>query len=262
MTRQFADEQGTALFIALMATMLLSALGLGLVLTTTTEALIVGNYRQTQEGLYAADAALERVLPDLAVAADWNLILRGEAKSPFADGGTHGVRLLKDGSTLDLTEATNIANCGKRTACSIAEMNASTEERPWGVNNPQWKLFAHSPVETLLPNGLATSPLYVVVWIADDPAENDGDPTRDGSTQGNPGRGMVVIRSVAYGPRNTRKTIEAIVSHSHSVPLERGYTAQRGQGELNRRASTAGVQTVGRGLTNWEMDLAARNQEP
>jgi Tfp pilus assembly protein PilX len=36
MKPQLADEQGTALFIALMATMLLSALGLGLVLTTTT----------------------------------------------------------------------------------------------------------------------------------------------------------------------------------------------------------------------------------
>jgi hypothetical protein len=259
MKPQLADEQGTALFIALMATMLLSALGLGLVLTTTTEVLVVGNFRQSQEGLYAADAALERVLPDLAAAPDWNQVLRGETKSQFDDGAI-GTRLLRDGSTLDLMEATNIGNCGKRTACSIAEMNASTEERPWGANNPQWRLFAHSSIEALLADGMATSPQYVVVWVADDPAENDDDPSKDGSTQSNPGRGLVLVRSVAYGPRGTRKTIEAIVAQTHSAMLERGYVAQQGQGELNRRASSANVQTAGKGLMNWEFDFSVGNR--
>jgi type IV pilus assembly PilX-like protein len=255
--RQLDEERGTALFIALMATMLLSALGLGLVMTTTTEVLIVGNYRNAQEGLYAADAALERVLPDLAAAPDWDPILRGETRSAFVDGASSGVRQLRDGSTLDLTEATNRANCGKVATCSIAEMNVSTEARPWGTNNPQWKLYAHSPVDALLPDGMVTSALYVVVWVGDDPTENDGDPVRDGSTRGNPGRGVVAVRAVAYGPKGTQKVIETNVVRSDTTQLERGYAAQRGQDEQNRRGGSASVQAGGRGLTRVEMDLAA-----
>ncbi len=36
--------------------------------------------------------------------------------------------------------------------------------------------------------GLA--PAYVIAWVADDPAENDGDATRDGSGEDNPGAGI------------------------------------------------------------------------
>ena len=43
------SERGAALVVALMATMLLSALGLALILTTTTETKITGNYTYSQE---------------------------------------------------------------------------------------------------------------------------------------------------------------------------------------------------------------------
>jgi hypothetical protein len=245
-----------------MATALLSALGLGLVMTTTTEVLIVGNYRNAQEGLYAADAALERVLPDLVATPDWDPVLLGELRSGFVDGSPAGVRRLKDGSTLDLTEATNRANCGKATTCSIAEMNGFTEARPWGTNNPQWKLYAHAPVDNLLPGGIVASSLYVVVWVADDPAENDGDPLKDGSTRGNPGRRIVSLRAVAYGPKGTQRVIETNIARTDTTTLERGYVAQRGQDEQNRRAGSGSVQAVGRGLTRIEMDLAVGGFAP
>jgi hypothetical protein len=262
MRLQPREERGAALFIALIATTLLSALGLGLVMTTTTEVLIVGNYRNAQEGLYAADAALERVLPDLVANPDWNPILRGEVRSSFVDGAPTGARRLKDGSTLDLTEATNKANCGKVTTCSMAEMNSSTEVRPWGTNNPQWKLYAHSPMDALMAGGTIASSLYVVVWVADDAAENDGDPLRDGSTRGNPGRGVVSLRAVAYGPKGTQRVIEANIVRTDTTTLERGYVAQRGQDEQNRRAGSASVQAIGRGLTRVEMDLGVGGFAP
>ena len=261
MRLRLGGEQGTALFIALIATMLLSALGLGLVLTTTTEVLIVGNYRNAQEGLYAADAALERVLPDLVAIPDWDPILRGEVRSAFVDGASSGARLLSDGSTLNLTEATNRANCGKATTCSLAEMNASTDDRPWGANNPHWKLFAHSRIDALLSNSMVRSPVYVVVWVADDPTENDGDPVKDGSTRGNPGRGMVAVRAAAFGPKGTHRVIESTLGRTDTTPLERGYIAQRGQDEQNRRSGGA-VQAIGRGLTHEEMDLAVGGFAP
>jgi hypothetical protein len=59
------------------------------------------------------------------------------------------------------------------------------------------------------------SAFYVVAFVGDDPSENDGDPTRDGaSTMGNPnpGKGIVVIRAEAFGPRNAHKVIEATVA--------------------------------------------------
>ena len=256
MRLQLNGEDGSALFIALMATLLLSALGLGLVLTTTTEVLIAGNYRNAQAGLSAADAALERILPDLVAVPDWDPILRGEVRSTFVDGASSGARLLDDGSSLDLMEVTNRANCGKPTTCSHAEMNASTDDRPWGVNNPRWQLFAHARVDALLPDGMVRSPVYVVVWVADDPTENDADPARDGSTQSNPGRGLIAVRAAAYGPIGTHKVIETTLVRTDTTELERGYVAQRGQDEQNRRAGSGSVQAPGRGLTHEDMDLA------
>src|SRR3989442_13643114 len=60
-----ADEQGVALIIALMAMLLLTALGMALTMTTMTETRITGNYRNGSEALYAADAAGEPVMQDL-----------------------------------------------------------------------------------------------------------------------------------------------------------------------------------------------------
>lgn len=262
MKLHLGGEQGTALFIALMSTMVLSALGFGLVLVTMTEVLIVGNFRHAQEGLYAADAALERILADLVSIPDWDPILRGDVKSAFVDGATSGVRALRDGSTLDLDEATNGANCGKPTTCSLGDMNATTEDRPWGANNPQWKLFAHSPVNALLSDGMIRSPMYVVVWVGDDPAESDDDPSRDGTTEDNPGRGVLVVRAAAYGPNGTRKVVETTVVRADTMPLDRGYIAQRGQDERNRRSGHASVQAIGRARAREKMDLATGGFAP
>ena len=45
------NERGVALIIALMSMMLLTALGLGLVMTTMTESMITSNYRDGGEEL-------------------------------------------------------------------------------------------------------------------------------------------------------------------------------------------------------------------
>src|SRR5713101_5984999 len=58
-------EHGVALLIAMMAMLLMTALGAALVLTTSSEAIIAGNFRNSREGLYAAEAVLERSLDDL-----------------------------------------------------------------------------------------------------------------------------------------------------------------------------------------------------
>src|ERR1044071_4228307 len=89
-------EDGLALIVALMAMMLLMALGLTLVMTTTTETKISANYSQGTEALYAADAAVERVMDDILTVPAWNDILTGVRQSAFIDGSAGGTRDLPD----------------------------------------------------------------------------------------------------------------------------------------------------------------------
>src|SRR5438105_481187 len=132
---RLCDEDGIALIVSLMAMMLLMALGLALIMTTTTETKIAGNYTSGTEALYAADSAVERVMDDILTVPDWNDILSGARQSAFIDGPAGGTRTLPDGSMLNLDEATSMLNCGKITfPCSTADMNAETDDRPWGQN--------------------------------------------------------------------------------------------------------------------------------
>lgn len=247
------NERGTALVVSLMAMLLLSALGLALVLTTSTETKIASNYTNSQEALYAADAAIERTLQDVLTVADWNAMLSGTARSAFVDGAPSGSRTIPGGFTFDLGEATNLMNCGKLSTCAAADMNLNTEERPWGVNNPRWQLFAYGPVNDLLPTATLNSQMYVVVWVADDPSETDGDPAKDGNIATNPGMGVITLRAVAYGNGGVSRIIDVTLSRTDSTEIERGYTGQRGQDEQNRRARKAAVQTPGGTLTRTEL---------
>ena len=243
------SETGAALITALMAMLLLSALGLALVLTTSTETMIAGNFRDGQEALYAADAGVERVMDDLLTVPDWNNILNGTIRSAFVDGSPSGTRALPDGTSLNLTEATNVVNCGKIATCSVSEMDTSTEDRPWATNNPRWNLYAYGLLNTMVPTSTINSNVYVIVWVGDDQSENDDDPTKDGNAQTNPGSGVLAMHVEAYGPRGTRKVLEVTLAKTNSSQLERGYVGQRGQDEQNRRARKAAVQTPGTALT-------------
>ena len=83
---------------------------------------------------------------------------------------------------------------------------------PGAANNPVWRLHACAPLAKLLPDAGVDSAQYVVVMVADDPSENDGDPRQDGSVETNPGRGIIVIRAEAFGPRGARQVVEAVVA--------------------------------------------------
>jgi len=254
-------ERGVALIIALLSMMLLTALGLSLVMTTMTETMIAANYRDGGEAIYAADAGVERVVQDLLTVADWNRILAGGEQSSFTDGSPSGVRHLPGGGTLDLTGATNLLNCGKTSTCSDEEMNAKTPERPYGPNNQRWRLYAYSPLSDVIETATVTSPMYVVVWVADDIAENDGDPNVDGgpslTLDQNYGAGVIVMRAEAFGPQGSHAMIDVTVARTDTTELERGYTGQRGQDEQNRRARKAAVQTPGKALTRSDIDVTS-----
>jgi hypothetical protein len=204
-------DRGIALVVVLLAMMLMSALGVALVLSTTAETHIAMNFRRAQEALYAADAAAERAIDDLRAVADWPMLLGGTVQSPFVDGAPTGTRRLDDGSMLDLAQTVNMANCQKPAACTDGDMNATTDDRPWGANNPRWKLFAYGRLRDMLPPGAVDSPYYVIAMVGDDPGENDNDPTRDGGPN-NPGAGILALRAEAFGPIGAHRVVELTVA--------------------------------------------------
>ena len=275
--RRRDGERGVALVLALLTMLLMTALGMSLMLTTASESMVTANYRDGIEAMYAADAGIERTMQDLLTVADWNTALGS------ADGITAGVTSgffgdsltpsLADGRTLDLVKATNAVNCPQvspptTSACTLAQMDLTTAERPWGTNNPRWRLYAHGTVADFVPTGTVNSPFYVVVWVADDPSESDCNPVRDGDppadcngdgtvdAASNKGGGVIQLRAESFGPGGAHRVIETTLARTDNTEIERGYTGQRGQDEQNRRARKAAVQTPGAGLTRSEMSLS------
>lgn len=175
------------LAIALISLLLLSALGTSLAVVMNTEMRAAANYASSREAMYAADGALEIGARELLAVGDWNALLSGGVLSAFVDGPAFGTRQLGDGTGVDLGQATAMAN---------------SEPRPWGANNPVWRLFAY---------GWLGSRVYVIVWAGDDFAENDDDPSIDGGGTANPGAGILALRAEAFGVGGAHKVLEATV---------------------------------------------------
>ena len=237
--RLLRDEKGISLIVALMASMLLTALGMTVVLVSNTETMISGNYRSTGEALYAADAGVERAVQDLLLVPDWNRVWTEGLRSSFSDANNCTGNVTIGGfGTINLTSATT-------------HLQAETDaEGVWGANNPRWSPYACGWLRDVLPTGTVDSSMYVAVWAADDPSETDGDPLRDIN-------GVITLRAEAYAGGGTRKVVEVTVARTSTTEIERGQIAQRGQEELNQRARKAAVQTPGKSLTRMSMDVKA-----
>ncbi len=150
-------DPGVAIILVLLVTSFLSAVGLGLALVVFMDQLASGNHRGSVAMLYAADAGIELAARDLALAADWNGVLAGTDRGSFTDGAPTGVRAIPGGGAVNLTAETNLLNCGKRTACTSAQMDANSRERPWAANNPRWRLYAYGPFQDLVEAWCARS---------------------------------------------------------------------------------------------------------
>jgi hypothetical protein len=208
------NERGIALVVTLMAMLLLSALGAALVLATTADATIAANEGAATEAFYAAEAAFERTLSELQSAPDFTSILNGSTSSPFADGAGSGTRTLPDGTSFDLGELLNLANCQKRIGCTESDLNASIRDRPWGPRNPRWRLWSWGLLSSSVPALEGAPPVYVVSMVSDDPAETDANPRQDGAPAGatvNPGAGILLVRAEALGRRGAHRVIEGSV---------------------------------------------------
>ena len=76
-----------ALVTALMALLMMLALGAGVAVTTMTEVTIAANHRDGIQALYAAEAGIELALDRLRAADDWRTVLNGRDAVTLIEGG-------------------------------------------------------------------------------------------------------------------------------------------------------------------------------
>jgi hypothetical protein len=193
------SEQGAAMLMTMMALLLMTAICSAVILTSSSETRIAAYFRQAIESRDAAEAIIGLGMADL-VAVDWALVINGEVRSTWIDGMLPGRRALSDGSSIDLAEVANMANCDKATACSTAELTAVTADRPWGTNNPHWMLYAYGALRDLLPSGAIESPCYVVLLA--------------GAAVVPPGWSGIALHAEAFGPRGVHAVVEATVGRA------------------------------------------------
>ena len=246
------DERGAALITALLATMLLTALGMAAMLVSNTEGMITANYRRSSEALYAADGAIERAMQDVLMVPRWNDILAAgtvPAGTPAVSGFTSSFVSGSATAELPLPAGGSVKLCCGTDSVSHQLQSETNTLNLWGANNPTWRLYAWGPFKSVVPTATVDSDVFVAVWIADDPSESDAKPLEDSN-------GVLTIHAEAYGGGGTRKIVEVTVARTVGTEIERGQIAQRGQEELNQRARKAAVQMPGRALTRSRMNTA------
>lgn len=199
------NDHGIAVVVALLLALLLGAIAAALVALTTTETSISLSFRHAQEASHGAEAALERALHDLAAMGDWSAALAappGNVTSTFDDGET--MPLTPAGRSLDLT---------RLTAERQAESDARAGPDVFGADSPEWRVFAHAPLGALMTGDGFELPLYLVVWIADDEWDGDGDPAVDSNQR-------ILVRAQAFGAGGAARSAEARVGRTGGGDLQ------------------------------------------
>jgi len=193
-------EEGLAMLVAMMAVLIMTAFGTALILSSSSDTTIAGHFTAALEGGYAADAMLARGLDDLLGMDDWNPVVAGLLQSHWVDGPPTGARTLADGSSIDLSQVVNMAHCQRATACSPADIVEATSDRPWGANNPEWKLYAYGPLPAVLAGAAVDSRFYVLLLVGQGPAPN-----------------LLAVRAEAFGPRGAHAIVEATAGRTSNA---------------------------------------------
>jgi hypothetical protein len=177
-----------------MITSLIGALIASLVFVVVIESRIGRNQQAAESGGYAAAAGVERLIGELRRLPSWQLVPATTSPLPsFNDG--RATALLADGTALDLARLT------------INRQAVSDAFYPSAANRPQWRLYAHASLARVTADDSVSPNPYVVVWVADDPDDGDGDPTRDSN-------GIVLVRAESFDVRGAWRAVEATLGAS------------------------------------------------
>ena len=194
--RQRHDERGVALLMALVTAALVTAIATAMVMSSSTDLVITGNTRASMEAMYAAEAAGQRAIGELATIGDWSTVLAappGNVTATFDEGETM-VRA-PDGRSLSVP----VLTAARQTASAV------TYGPGFGADSPVWRLFGHADIRALLPPGVTSPPAYVLIHVADDGGDGDGDPERDAN-------GQLIVYAEAYGVSGAHRAVELAVS--------------------------------------------------
>ena len=186
--------------------------GLGLALTSALEPSITRHYEMANRVGNMAESAVVLAAHELAGVADWTPVLRGDWHSAVLEAAGDGTVVSVSPPDVTAGVLTSRASCGRDVPCSDAETAQVTEERPWGSNNPRFRLLGVLPGRQL-GGEPALAPYVAAVWVGDDPAEADGDPDADGGApvawpagvppglgaRGHPGRSVRTGRRPPHG---------------------------------------------------------------
>ena len=198
------EERGAALIAALMITSLIGALMASLVFVVVTDSRIGRHQQAAESGRYAAAAGVERLIGELRRLPSWQLVpSTSSSLSSFNDGQV--TPRLADGSPINLLRLT-----ADRQAASDAFY-------PSGANRPLWSLYAHASLSRMVSGDSRSPNPYVVVWVADDPEDGDGDPARDSN-------GVILVRAEAFDVRGAWRAVDvtlgaAIVRDADGTPI-------------------------------------------
>lgn len=191
------------LLSALFATVLLMALGVSVVLLGTAERTLAAHDRESRALAYASRAAAAVAMADLEALPSWSALLAAGAS---ADTSASPGRFV-DAS---LSPAAPWAGAPVDLRGLTARLQAGTDAvGGMGGDPPVWRLFEYGPLERLVPAASGLVPCYLVVWIADDRADGDGNPAADAN-------GIVVMRAAAIGWGGGRADTEISVRRTPS----------------------------------------------
>lgn len=212
------DARGFGLLSVLLWLSLLATMALGVALATSAEPPATGALHERLRMARAAESAVSLAVATLAAQPDWTDAPAGALVSPFVDGAP-GPRLIA-GAPFDLVAETWRRTCGRATPCDDLATTTPVPARPWGVRNPRWQLLLHVPLADVDAVAARSCPCYLVAWVSDDPADDDGAPLRD-APPGVEGHGVLLIRGAAVGGQGALAEVEALVAQ----PCRRSSTA-------------------------------------
>lgn len=190
------SEHGSVLLCALMVITLIATLGAAITLVVSTESVVAANYHTSQQGLYAADAGIERAIAEFRALSTWSTVpVSATSSSDFNDGQV--TPRGPDGSMLNLAQMT---------VRRQAESDAVYATLP---DRPVWRLYGHAPLNRMAPGAGNAAP-YVVVWIADDADEIDGNAAVDTND-------VVMLHAEAFTVRGGRRAIEVTIQRDEAM---------------------------------------------
>jgi hypothetical protein len=186
--RRPVGESGSAMLVAMMVASTMLSLGLGLVAAAATERAMAANVRMGAQALYASEALAEYVAAELMSDASWTPALAGARRSAFLEPTSSPVAPWNE--PIDLAGLTSRLQ------------QASDIEWP-GADAPRWQLFAAGSFAAL-SGSVRAAPIFMIAWIADDPADNDGDPGFDSDE-------VLMVRVQGHGPGGLHRTLHLVL---------------------------------------------------